>query len=171
MTTVHRKVIRSWFQGWQVFRTNHQRWLVIVGRNDMSYSTVFCSQKHAVLGLSDIPSEIWTYLLRSVKAAPKCITCDTKYCYSLWNYCHSCQDWMAAVCKLFSFATVIVPVSLYCLALYYWWLWSSYVWLTEGLPLRLSTACFWEQERGIKLQLLKRRWPIIFGGWCGTSDG
>ena len=35
----------------------------IVARNDLSFTSVFCSQKHAALGFSDIPSEIRTYLL------------------------------------------------------------------------------------------------------------
>ena len=35
---------------------NRLRWSLIV-------ASIFCSQKHAALGLSDIPSKIWTYLL------------------------------------------------------------------------------------------------------------
>ena len=56
---------------------------------------------------------------------------------------------MAVTCKLLSFASVILAVSLYCLALCYPWLWSRWVWRTGQMPLRPSTACSWEQERGI----------------------
>ena len=64
----------------------------------------------------------------------------------------------------------LLTVSPYCLVLCYPWLWSRCVWLTEGMPLRPSAACFWEQERGICLELLERWWPIVCGSWCGRSD-
>ena len=71
---VHRKAIRSWSQGWRVFRINRQRRSVIVARNDLSFTSVFCSQKHAALGLSDIPSEIRTYLHTSQSALKQSYT-------------------------------------------------------------------------------------------------
>ena len=53
--------------------------------------------------------------LRSVKAAPKCITCDTEVCKSI-AIVHVIvhRDGMAIACKLLNFAGV----------LYYQWLWS-----------------------------------------------
>ena len=57
--------IRSWSQGWRVFRINRQRRLVIVARIDLSFTSVFCSQKHTALGLSGIPSEVRTFLLHN----------------------------------------------------------------------------------------------------------
>ena len=80
-------------------------------------------------------------------------------------------DWIAAMCKLLSFASVILTISLYCLALCYPWLWSRLVWLTEGMPLGPNATCFWEQGRGIRRELLEQRRPIVFGSWCGRSDG
>ena len=74
--------------------------------------------------------------LRSVKVAPRC---NTEVCKSIAIVC---WDWMAAACKLLSFVTLILPVSLYCLALCNPWLWSRWVWLTEELPLRLSAVYF-----------------------------
>ena len=115
-----------------------------------------------------------TLPLRSVKGAPN---------YYAWHesmrkHCNNSQpiaivrgDWMAAACKLLSFASVILAVSPCCLALCYPWLWSRWVWLTKGMPLRPSAACFSEQERGICLELLERQWPMVSGGWCGSSDG
>ena len=44
---------------------------------------------------------------------------------SMQKYCHSSQRWMTAVCKLLSFASVILAVSPYCLALCYCWFWSQ----------------------------------------------
>ena len=41
---------------------NCQRQSVIITQNDLSFPSVFCSQKHTALGLSDIPSEIHTQL-------------------------------------------------------------------------------------------------------------
>ena len=58
---------------------------------------------------------------------------------------------MAATCKLLSFASVILNVSLYCLALCYPWLSSWWVCLTKGMPQRLSAAYSW--ERGMCLEL------------------
>jgi len=43
--------------------------------------------------------------------------------------------------------------------------------LLKGLPLRPNATCFQEQEKGISLEPLEWQWPIIFGSWCGTSDG
>ena len=94
----------------------------------------------------------WLCSLRSVKADPKCGTRDTEVCKSIAiirkHIAIVRRDWMAAACKLLSFANVILSVSPCCLALCYPWLWSRWVWLTEGMPLRPSAACFSEQERG-----------------------
>ena len=93
------KAIRSCFQGWRVFPINRQRQSVIVARNDLSFSSVFCSQKHTVLGLSDIPSEILTYLhnQRYNKAIQKRLTVRitmTKpraYTWQPFNFCNYCN--------------------------------------------------------------------------------
>ena len=53
--------ITSWFQDWRVFGINCQRRSVIVAGNYLRFTSVFCSQKHAALSLSDIPSEIQKY--------------------------------------------------------------------------------------------------------------
>ena len=114
-------------------------------------------------------------ILRSFKAGPKCIKCDTEVCESIAiirkriAIVHG--DGMAAAYKLLSFASVILSVSPCCLALCYPRLWSRWVWLTEGMPMRPSTACFWEQEGEYAFELLERWWLIVFGGWCGRSDG
>ena len=47
-----------------------------------------------------------------IKAAPNCIICDLEVCKSIAIVC---GNWMAATCKLLSFATVILDVSPYCL--------------------------------------------------------
>ena len=56
---------------------NCQRRLVIVTQNDLSFPSVFCSQKHTALGLSDIPSEIHTQLPISQSALKQSYTKKT----------------------------------------------------------------------------------------------
>ena len=50
-----------------MFRINRQRQSVIRTWNDLTFTSVFCSQKPTALTLSDISSEIWTYLLHNLK--------------------------------------------------------------------------------------------------------
>ena len=58
------------------------------------------------------------------------------------------------MCKLLSFASVVLVVSPYCIIDGCEVGRSDFS--TEGLPLRTSTMCFWEQESGTWLELLER---------------
>ena len=60
---------------------------------------------------------------------PKCITIDMEVCKTVTVVC---RNWMPAVCKLVSFATVILDAE-HCLAFCYLWLWGRQDWLIKGL--------------------------------------
>ena len=60
---------------------------------------------------------------------------------------------MAAVCKLLSFASLVLVVSYHCIILCYRYLRSIYVCLTKEPNLGLRVECFWERKTGEKFEL------------------
>ena len=61
-------IVGSWeIVGLHVQRVEWKRSITSTAQNDLSFTSVYCSQNHPALGLSDIPFEIQTYLLSVVK--------------------------------------------------------------------------------------------------------